>query len=226
MQQLDSLAVSHYDGLRLYLLAVGFIPYLLFDRSKPALLFLGIFPTLLSLLFFDYWFSLAGIGFEESGIEAGGDYSLMWMRSIVGYAIISMGCFFFQGIIIYNDKLNETLLTKVRLNSQEIERQNEELKNQQAQLNELNKHLGDLVDQKTRNIKLQNEMLIRYSYTNAHKVRGPVARILGLIQVSKMDSNLDYTWFFNKVESETKTIDEIVKGIARELDNTVGDPRA
>jgi hypothetical protein len=45
-------------------------------------------------------------------------------------------------------------------------------------------------------------------------VRGPVARVLGLIQVSKMKTDLDFPWFFEKVEDEAKAIDAILKRIA------------
>jgi hypothetical protein len=39
-----------------------------------------------------------------------------------------------------------------------------------------------------------------------------------LIQVSRLKTDLDYPWFLEKVEYETKQVDRIVTGITRELD--------
>ena len=85
-------------------------------------------------------------------------------------------------------------------------------------MNENNQHLEDLVLKKTEDIKAQNEKILRYAFSNAHHVRGPVARVLGLIQLSKLETDLNYQWFFEKVEHETKQIDDIITGIAKELD--------
>jgi len=81
----------------------------------------------------------------------------------------------------------------------------------QAKLRDINQYLELIVNEKTKSIQQQNEVLLDYSYTNAHKVRGAVARILGLIQLSKIKADLSYPWFFEKVEYETQQIDEIIK---------------
>ena len=72
---------------------------------------------------------------------------------------------------------------------------------------------------KTENIKRQNEQLLKYAHANAHHVRGPIARLLGLIQLTKLKTKepVDYPWFFDKVEYETKAVDEILHRIALEL---------
>ena len=101
----------------------------------------------------------------------------------------------------------------------EIETQNEELVLSHENLHNLNSHLEALVNERTEEVQKQNEQLIKYAYSNAHHVRGPVARVLGLIQLSKIETNLDYPFLFQKIEEQTKEIDEVVKGINRELEN-------
>ncbi len=103
--------------------------------------------------------------------------------------------------------------------SNEIETQNEELVQSHENLRDLNNHLESLVNERTEEVQKQNEQLIKYAYSNAHHVRGPVARVLGLIQLSKIETNLDYPFLFQKIEEQTKEIDEVVKGINRELEN-------
>jgi PAS domain S-box-containing protein len=63
-----------------------------------------------------------------------------------------------------------------------------------------------------------NERLLRYAFSNAHQVRGPVARLLGLIQLFKLETDLSYPWFFEKVENEVHSVDAILNTIAQEFD--------
>ena len=101
----------------------------------------------------------------------------------------------------------------------EIETQNEELVQSHENLHNINNHLESMVNERTEEVQKQNEQLIKYAYSNAHHVRGPVARVLGLIQLSKIETNLDYPFLFQKIEEQTKEIDEVVKGINKELEN-------
>jgi hypothetical protein len=100
----------------------------------------------------------------------------------------------------------------------EITAQNEKLQQSQDKLFQLNSHLEQLVEERTNKIKDQNERLIRYAHTNAHHLRGPVARLLGLIQLAKIDNNLNYSFLFTHVEEQALELDEVVKGINQELE--------
>ena len=102
--------------------------------------------------------------------------------------------------------------------SNEIEAQNEELVQSQKGLSELNNQLENLVNERTHEVKKQNEQLIRYAFSNAHHLRGPVARLLGLIQISKLDTELGYEILFDKIKAQTEEIDQVVRRINRELE--------
>lgn len=99
----------------------------------------------------------------------------------------------------------------------EIEAQNEELQQSQEKLSELNSHLEQIVEERTAQVKQQNQQLISYAYTNAHHLRGPVARLLGLVQLSKMETDLNYPFLFDRVLEQTLELDEVVRQINREL---------
>jgi len=77
----------------------------------------------------------------------------------------------------------------------------------------------DVTDKMNLEIELlkHNEKLMKYAHLNAHEVRGPLARLLGLIEVSKLDSNLNFLWFFEKIKDEATDIDKILKTITKEL---------
>lgn len=120
----------------------------------------------------------------------------------------------------YDEAIQQLAATNIELieKTHEIETQNEELLQSQENLFQLNNHLESLVDARTKEVKDQNERLVRYAYTNAHHLRGPVARLLGLVQLSKMEVNLDYYFLFQRMEEQAYEIDEVVRSINKELD--------
>lgn len=217
MRAMPLIEQAVYDSMRIHFLAVSFIPYLLLDIKKPWWLILGILPTLISLLFLDAILAQAGVGIHQRGVP-GEQASLVGIRTFVSYCLINISCFIFQSIIRYNDELNKRILSELKLRSEEIKAQNEELVQSQERLSEINQHLEDLVLQKTASIQAQNDRILKYAYANAHHVRGPIARLLGLVQLVKVEAKPNYPWFFEKVEQETVQADEIITSIARELD--------
>jgi len=109
--------------------------------------------------------------------------------------------------------LNKQLYEKAN----EIEAQNEELTQVQDNLNELNKDLERKVVERTEKLINKTEKLVQFSYTNAHHLRGPVARLLGLVAIRKIDPNPDNNFFFTKVEEQATEIDIVVKQINIDL---------
>lgn len=174
-------------------------------------------PTFLSLLLFDVILSLFGVSVYEKG-EPTANYWLMMPRTVVAYGIISVSCFIFQAIIAYNDELTAKIQWQLRLKTEEVNQRNRELVESQERLNDMNARLEEMVQEKTQRLLRQNERIIKYAYTNAHHVRGPVARMLGLIQLSRMETNLDYPWLFGKLEEQVIEVDLIIKDLGRELE--------
>jgi tetratricopeptide (TPR) repeat protein len=50
-------------------------------------------------------------------------------------------------------------------------------------LQELNKNLESRIDERTKQLTIQNQRLTEYTFVNAHKLRAPVSSILGLINL-------------------------------------------
>ncbi len=106
---------------------------------------------------------------------------------------------------------------KLKDSSEEIISQNEELQKAQNKLSILNKDLEKRVNDRTAKIQLQNEILIKYSYTNAHHLRGPVARLLGLASLYKLEAKPDHDFFIKQIEEQSKEIDSVIKQINVDL---------
>ncbi len=102
----------------------------------------------------------------------------------------------------------------------EIEVQHEELLQSHESLNTMNRDLEQIVSERTAKVHTQNQILLKYTYTNAHHLRGPVARLLGLINVHKLDPNPDYNFFMTKMEDQANEIDSVVKKINEELESS------
>lgn len=62
------------------------------------------------------------------------------------------------------------------------------------------------------------EKLYKCTNLNSHKVRGPIARVLGLVELSELDKEIDYEWFFLQIKHEVRHIDRIIKRVSRELE--------
>jgi hypothetical protein len=113
------------------------------------------------------------------------------------------------------DLTNQELLEK----GKEIEAQNEELMQAQDNLNDLNKDLERKVNERTAKIQNQNQILIQYGFTNAHHLRGPVSRLLGLAIVYKIEENPDHDFYMNKMVEQAYEIDAVVKEINNVLES-------
>lgn len=102
--------------------------------------------------------------------------------------------------------------------AKEIEAQNEELLQIQDNLSALNSNLEKIVNERTAKIQTQNEVLIKYSYTNAHHLRGPVARLLGLAAIYKLEPQTNPDFFVEKMVEQAKEIDSVVNQINIDLE--------
>jgi hypothetical protein len=152
---LENLEASTYHSLRIIILGLGIIPYLLFNRNQPWFLILAIFPALFSILFFDWIMTQWGFGPREAGVWYG-EYPLVTMRTTLAYVIISLASFTLQSIILKNDPYTSTLIRKITDSRTKILSRNMKLDRQQKMLNDLNKNLEDLVDQKTKDLVRKN----------------------------------------------------------------------
>lgn len=99
----------------------------------------------------------------------------------------------------------------------EIESQNEELLQIQNSLSAMNGELERMVNERTQSLKIKTRKLIRYSFANAHHLRGPIARLLGLVEIQKLEENPDNAFFFEKIKEQALEIDTVVQQINVEL---------
>jgi PAS domain S-box-containing protein len=101
---------------------------------------------------------------------------------------------------------------EIKTQNEELQRYNQELKQSQDEINELNNHLESLVAQRTQKLIQSNQKLNEYAFFNAHKLRAPIATILGLYELLKLDTSLiDKEVVFEKIKESIILLDEMVK---------------
>lgn len=78
-----------------------------------------------------------------------------------------------------------------------------------------NKLLREKVSERTLELSLKNEQLSEYAFINAHKLRAPVARIMGLVSIYEMKENTISTEkLVYMLKHEVNALDQIVRSIS------------
>lgn len=121
-------------------------------------------------------------------------------------------------------ELNEEL----HATNEEIQQKNEQLQASEEQLMEsaeelrvINENLNTLVDERTQKLLAQNETLSHHSFIHGHKVRSPLARIQGLVNLINLEVELqergkDLLYHLNLSANE---LEAILAEVGGKLDN-------
>ncbi len=149
-----------------------------------------------------------------------------------------------EELTLKHDQLQEkqtelaTLNNNILLQNEELQRQTEQLANQRDyieiknneiieqkdELAAINENLDALVKDRTAKIAELNQQLIEYAFFNSHKVRGPLARILGLIQLFELEeANRPHSekalFYAEQLKSSALELDAIIHEINNILSN-------
>lgn len=127
------------------------------------------------------------------------------------------------------DALNVKMLTQLKSDLQqvngEIQNKNkeltaseEELQASSEELKQTNENLNNLVNYRTQTILEQNKKFIHHAFINAHKVRSPLARILGLVNLMRHESNGNSEEMLHRLGQSANELDEILKEVRANLD--------
>ena len=105
---------------------------------------------------------------------------------------------------------NQELELLVKARTFELVTQNEEIKSQQEEILALNNQLEDLVEKRTNQLIIRNKRIQEYAFSNSHKVRAPLARILGLCQLASIGED-DKNKLFELIDYSAQELDIIVR---------------
>lgn len=143
--------------------------------------------------------------------------------------IILLGACIYTYIRIRERRLNydkQVLELKVEARTREIQRkteeiqaQNEEIMAQAEEINGINENLEMLVQERTAELEKKNKALEEYAFINAHKLRSPVASILGLVHLLSKAEQQDEIRIINKhLRDRADELDVVVRSITEAIE--------
>ncbi len=125
---------------------------------------------------------------------------------------------------IKNEELNkskkeiETKNKELEIKNKEIENQNEQLEFTNDMIVSINESLEKLIHSRAKEITHKDEILQEYAFINAHKLRAPVARILGLCKLINHSEDIDEKEdLVRKILYEVRDLDRIVLTITNTI---------
>ena len=98
---------------------------------------------------------------------------------------LNLGLSLRDAILKENKKVYK-LLEEIKVLNREVSRHNHELKSISKQLLFSNESLEEKIEERTENLRKSNQKLLVYSYINSHIFRAPLARIKGILHLSRI----------------------------------------
>lgn len=130
-----------------------------------------------------------------------------WAVSASGLLLIVIGLLF--GNVKRKAKTNARL---TELNS--------EVSRQKDNLDRINHHLEEIIDERTRDLQIKNKKLSEYSSYLSHQIRGPIATLKGLMNLEK-EGLVDQQECINMMNKCVSDIDEKII----DMTDTLHDPK-
>lgn len=107
---------------------------------------------------------------------------------------------------------NEELDLKIAEKTKELQTANDEISAQNEEMLQMNEKLEQTVLERSNMLIQQNQYLKDYAFTNAHKVRGPLARILGLAMlIEREKNNPEVFTYIEYILESAYELDEVIK---------------
>lgn len=154
------------------------------------------------------------IALQQGAIEAQRKF---FIALVVAFLLLVVLLFFYYK----SYKKARGLNFEIAEQKEEIQAQAEELTESNQTIHELNEHLEEEVKRKSEALVETNEELVRhnnellqFSYTVSHNLRGPVARLLGLMNLISLNANPDEKDSLIKLlQQSTVDLDTVLKDL-------------
>lgn len=107
---------------------------------------------------------------------------------------------------------------RILIQKEAIEIQATALLKLNEELQELNRNLEERIHERTSQLVLQNQRITEYTFINAHKLRAPVASVLGLINLFHQVSSEEQDEILKYLKTCGEELDGIIREIGRNLE--------
>lgn len=145
-------------------------------------------------------------------------YSLLSMEFdfLINTTILILITFYLKENFISFRESVEQNNEQLRRSSETLIEQTRQLYTQQRELNEIRNKLEATIPEKITEVQNRADVLNEYAFINAHHVRGPLARILGLIYLIELENKgKESPEAFHKIKRSAEDMDAILGKINR-----------
>lgn len=145
---------------------------------------------------------------------------LLLLYMVVHFSILSYISHYFLSLYIKSNKQLKQQSLEINKQRGEILQQAEELKSLNDSLGKLNNSLELKVAERTKELSEKNNKLSQYAFLNAHKLRAPLARLIGLLQLLKypISDQKEKDRILELIEQSAQELDMIITTINNNLE--------
>jgi ligand-binding sensor domain-containing protein/signal transduction histidine kinase len=116
--------------------------------------------------------------------------------------------------LVAQKKVLENANIEIAINIEEIEAQRDEIEAQRDNITKINTSLEILVTERTQKLMAANKELDDFMYRAAHDLKGPLARIKGLVHLGRLETHDDIAMdYFDKLDKITVDMLQILNRI-------------
>lgn len=99
---------------------------------------------------------------------------------------------------------------------EEIQQKNRQLNEQKEEIKLLNNNLENIVNVRTQQLQERNQQLEQYAFYNSHKLRAPIANLLGLYNIYLQENSAEEKEkILAYIDQSVKKLDDLVREIQR-----------
>ncbi len=139
---------------------------------------------------------------------------------LISYFIVTISSGLLKDRYEKNQKRLTELVELLNQKNAKINNQHNRLLKSYKDLARLNENLEEIVVEKTSTIEQKNRQLAELAFANAHRVRGPLARILGLLHLIDIDKTQKEN-YIRKINDEAMQMDDILRLVGRSIEKNM-----
>lgn len=190
------------------LITIGFMCALVSQGTTGKMMRWGILASFVVILFKDY---------KQVAM-------ITLIRASVPYLVVYFIITILSGLLKERYARNQNRLTElVALLNQKNTKINEQHARLQAsykELSDLNNYQEVIIKQKTHRIAEKNKQLAELSYQNSHSLRAPLARMLGLLYLSKIDPERK-EFYLSKLDEQALEMDRRICLVSESIERNM-----
>lgn len=127
---------------------------------------------------------------------------------------------------LHSQLLEICLFDEVEQKNQDLQKALGTISEKNAEINSILEHQQEVIQSQTGELRAKNQRLLEISTLNAHKVREPLSRIIGLMNVIELTGQTDVADMLPLLQSSSSDLDEALKEVIKMADQDIKNLKA